>query len=692
MYIKKISIRNYKNFWRAAFNFEKGVNTIVGENGSGKTNLFQAMRLLLDEGLSFKERKLASTDFSRKSGDWRGHWISVQAFFEEIGDSESEKILAYATMDLENVTTGSYSYLFRPKKEVRKKMYDLCMTFDDEALNEYISKIQISDYEYLFICKAKVDLSDEEEYKKYVGDFETNTFPDPDDKVYDEIWGNRNSRFNLFEHTSFTYIQALRDAVRELKYSRYSPLKFLFEDLNSEVEDEELKQIGTSVGKLNDQITALEPIKDFKSDLTRTLRSSVGFSYSPRIDIKSEISSEVSELLRSLALWVGDPNDEILGSLDDISLGGANLVYISIKLLEYKRKKAADRVMHFLAIEEPEAHLHTHIKKSLFANLDHDLAQVFVSTHSTHLSSASKISNMNILSAKAGYSEIYNPSNNLTPTEITKAERYLDAVRSNLVFAKGVVLVEGDAEEILIPVLFKNCLGVNLDELGISIVNIGSTGFENVAILFNEDRIRKHCSILTDSDKPFVSKNFEPHKFYLKQKRAHKISKLRVSKLEDEYFFEPWINIYTAKHTFEVDLVKESKNYTYFSKTLEQIYKGKIDKYKLELSDSDLEKKGYRALKMAELKGKGWFAIELAQHINTDFRIPKYILKAVANACPAKDREKIFNQIVRFMFKNERKNILKQKNMAEKLSCCPDSVAKDNLTDFVERWKNDSEF
>ena len=39
MYISKLSIRNYRNFLNVSLSFQKGVNTIIGENGSGKTNL-----------------------------------------------------------------------------------------------------------------------------------------------------------------------------------------------------------------------------------------------------------------------------------------------------------------------------------------------------------------------------------------------------------------------------------------------------------------------------------------------------------------------------------------------------------------------------------------------------------------------------------------------------------------------------
>ncbi|MDF1887247.1 ATP-dependent endonuclease, partial [Staphylococcus aureus] len=58
---------------------------------------------------------------------------------------------------------------------------------------------------------------------------------------------------------------------------------------------------------------------------------------------------------------------------------------------------------------------------------------------------------------------------------INAVERYLDVKRNGLLFSKGVILVEGDAEEILIPQIVKKLFGINLDELGIGLINVGST-------------------------------------------------------------------------------------------------------------------------------------------------------------------------------------------------------------------------
>ena len=74
MHISKVQIVNYRNFARADIRFNRGINTIIGENGSGKTNLFRAMRLLLDDNLLRMAYRLDETDFHRALGPWRGHW------------------------------------------------------------------------------------------------------------------------------------------------------------------------------------------------------------------------------------------------------------------------------------------------------------------------------------------------------------------------------------------------------------------------------------------------------------------------------------------------------------------------------------------------------------------------------------------------------------------------------------------
>jgi putative ATP-dependent endonuclease of the OLD family len=62
-------------------------------------------------------------------------------------------------------------------------------------------------------------------------------------------------------------------------------------------------------------------------------------------------------------------------------------------------------------------------------------------------------------------------------------ERFLDVTKANLFFSHGVIVVEDDAEAILLPVVAK-LLGTDLTEQGISIVNVGGRGLRRFSTIF----------------------------------------------------------------------------------------------------------------------------------------------------------------------------------------------------------------
>ena len=81
-------------------------------------------------------------------------------------------------------------------------------------------------------------------------------------------------------------------------------------------------------------------------------------------------------------------------------------------------------------------------------------------------------------------------------------QRFLDSTKANLFFAKGIIMVEGDAENILIPVI-ADILDYPLEKYGISIVNVGSTAFLRYSgIMVRKDGtdIGIPVSVITDCD------------------------------------------------------------------------------------------------------------------------------------------------------------------------------------------------
>ena len=88
----------------------------------------------------------------------------------------------------------------------------------------------------------------------------------------------------------------------------------------------------------------------------------------------------------------------------------------------------------------------------------------------------------------------------LTPGHVANPQRYLDATKSNLLFARKVMLVEGAAEAFLLPGLIKSAMGIDIDRAGISIVAIHGVHFGPDACLFSQIGLPKRCAIVADAD------------------------------------------------------------------------------------------------------------------------------------------------------------------------------------------------
>lgn len=638
MHLSKVTLRNYRNFSNACFIFSKGINTVIGENGSGKTNLFRAVRLMLDDSMMRSSMKLDERDFCRELSDWRGHWIVISLEFNDVSQDEAIQALFLHSVgnieDDEMIDRSTCNLLFRPRIEIRTKLNQL-ESGDHESLNALRQTITIDDYETIVTGKSSADFECTESYNKLVGDFENVIFPEELNPP--EIGIRVPPILSMSKEVSFTFVQALRDVVSEFHNNRTNPLLTLLRYKSREISQEEFQPIVEKVSSLNSAIQELSDVDEVRGDIKQTVNDTVGDAFSPNgISIRSDLSDEAEQLFQSLKLYIAEADDGYEGAIHEMSLGGANLIYLTLKLLEFKYQTKNMPIANFLLIEEPEAHIHTHIQKSLFEKINYPDTQVIYSTHSSHISESSNISNVNVIGKVDGSYRAFQPSNGLDPGQITRIERYLDAVRSNLLFAKSVLLVEGDAEELVIPILTKEVLGLSLDELGISVVNIRSTGFENVALLFHNERISKKCSILTDSDSAFFDttlseEDTESVKAYKNSaKRSSESGAARMLKLDRFCENNEWIKPSYAEHTFEVDLLLCGNNDDFIS-TVEDVYSDNetIQTAKQELQSKEIAVSGKRALAMAKYQGKGWFALTLSEYINHNSNIPGYILDAI---------------------------------------------------------------
>lgn len=181
-------------------------------------------------------------------------------------------------------------------------------------------------------------------------------------------------------------------------------------------------------------------------------------------------------------------------------LGSNNILYIACELLLLGRDP---EMLPLLLIEEPEAHLHPQRQLRLMDFLAQAAAghvqkspravQVILSTHSPNLASTMPLKNLVLLDGGRAF-PLAEGRTKLSTDDYRFLQRFLDVTKANLFFAHGVIVVEGDAEALLIPMLAK-VLGTDLTEHGVSIVNVGGTGLRRFSRIFQR----------SDEDAPAVS-------------------------------------------------------------------------------------------------------------------------------------------------------------------------------------------
>ena len=167
-------------------------------------------------------------------------------------------------------------------------------------------------------------------------------------------------------------------------------------------------------------------------------------------------------------------------------------------------------------IEELEAHLHPQAQMKIIEVLESEAKsgiQFILTTHSPNISSKIDLQSLILCNRKdvfplGDYDLIESGKTfkksytKLKKDDYVYLSRFLDVTKSNLFFAKGVILVEGWSEEIIIPELAKK-IGYDLTKKEVSIVNVGSTAYLHFAKIFIRNDVKDMkipVSIVTDLD------------------------------------------------------------------------------------------------------------------------------------------------------------------------------------------------
>jgi putative ATP-dependent endonuclease of the OLD family len=149
--------------------------------------------------------------------------------------------------------------------------------------------------------------------------------------------------------------------------------------------------------------------------------------------------------------------------------------YMSWKLSE----RNSDAIHPFLAIEEPETHLHPHAQRSLFGQIQQIPGQRIISTHSPYICSYADIRTFLHFGKVGSATKIDTfdaPNDPLTGEEMRKINRAVMNTRGDLLFSRYIVMFEGETEEQALPAFARMRWGLHPHEIGVSFVGVGGAG------------------------------------------------------------------------------------------------------------------------------------------------------------------------------------------------------------------------
>lgn len=474
MFLHELVLENFRIFGagdeRGVFPFAKGVTAIIGGNDYGKTAVLDAVRLAL--GTSDLEfMRVALSDFHVPDGNHDpATEFSIRCKFDGLSTYERGAFAEYLTYERQGADVRAVLYVNFVAKNTKMRRHGRPFVTTEVNSGE----------------KA----------------------------------GGPSLDINARGLLAATYLRPLRDAEREMSAGRGSRLSQILlnaagvgtvgdEPYTKGIAPKDVKKLSVlNLGDYtNDLLCNHSAITGAKGKLNINYLkplSFIGDASEGEIIIggKGDDRTRLRQLLEKLELKLKSSVDADIRH----GLGSNNLLFMACELLLLGDEKEASPL---LLIEEPEAHLHPQRQLLLMQFLKEQAAcedneiQVILTTHSPSIASVLPLDSL-VLMQKGRAFSLAAGKTELRREDYRFLERFLDVTKANLFFARGVMIVEGDAENILLPTLAR-LLGRDFAKNGVSIVNVGGVGLGRYAKIFmrrntTEGEVGVPVACVTDLD------------------------------------------------------------------------------------------------------------------------------------------------------------------------------------------------
>jgi putative ATP-dependent endonuclease of the OLD family len=505
MYISKIEIQGFRNFPNNTIEFNDGVNVIIGHNNAGKTSLLKAIGLIINNDIG---RRLEIDDFS-KSVSLADLQQKPPSITISLTISQSHK------EDLSSDDLVTVSNWLTKLEEPYNALLTYRFFLPQDQHSHYLATMQhVTDLDSAWLA-IKHDFLRFYTYKIYGGDPALQTTADSES----------------LQKFDFQFLNAIRDVERDMFTGRNTLLRDVldfFMDYEIKIADETIKskeqkrqeikearlQFSASAGTL---ITQLQERMKAGKDHILSYAHQTGATFN---NAKPDFDGTISDvdMYSALKLIIGYDTHSMKIPATHNGLGYNNLIFMSLLLAKMQVNADGNylggnaKVFPVLAIEEPEAHLHPAMQYKFLKFLKENkqegkVRQIFVTTHSTQITSAVLLDEIICLHNESGVIKVGYPGKTFPNTDEGKkakayVQRFLDATRSDMLFAQRVIFVEGLAEQVLLPTLSK-CCGINLEDFHTTIIPVGGRFFDNFLYMFDSTKpntIPKKVVCLKDRD------------------------------------------------------------------------------------------------------------------------------------------------------------------------------------------------